>query len=211
MKKNLFLTFSFVCTLALLYQQANAKIWRVNNRSNYNGNTLYGDNFGGTAAYPVFAQINEVVAFGTVNDGDTVHVEGSTTTYEPATIIKRLVIIGTGYFLTENEKVSNSVLQSNLARITFNAGSEGSQIMGMNITSAGNSSDRDIYINVNGILVKRCRIEGQIVFGYPLSDVFIIQNFFPAVSAVNVLATNGNTGFVPPTDIVFNNNICQRT
>ena len=211
MKTKLLPTLAISCILALFCQQVSAKIWRVNNRSNYNGSSLYGDNFGGTAAYPVFAQINQVVAFGIVNSGDTVHVEGSTTTYDFATITKKLVIIGTGYFLTENPNVSNNVLQSNLARIVFNPGSESSQIIGINMVSAGNSFDRDIYINVNDIVVKRCRIEGQIVFGFPLSDVFIIQNFFPAVSATNVLATNGNSFFVPPTDIVFNNNICQRT
>ena len=211
MKKHLLLTFGVLTILTLFCQQISAKIWRVNNRSNYNGSTLYGDNFGGTASYPVFAQINQVVAFGIVNSGDTLHVEGSTTTYDFSTITKRLVIIGTGYFLTENPNVSNTVLQSNLARIVFNPGSEGSQIIGINMISAGNSSDRDIYINVNGIVVKRCRIEGQIVFGFPLTDVYLIQNFFPAISAVNVFATNGNSFFVPPTDIIFNNNICQRS
>jgi hypothetical protein len=59
--------------------------------------------------------------------------------------------------------------------------------------------------------VKRCRIEGQIVFGFPLSDVYIIQNFFPNTVVNNAINTNGNTFFVPPTDLVFNNNICQKT
>lgn len=211
MKTKFLLIILLTLLLGIICQQASAKIWRVNNRSNYNGSSLYGDNFGGTAAYPVFAQINQAVTFGIVNSGDTIHVEGSTTTYDFATITKKLVIIGTGYFLTQNPNVSNSVLESNLARIVFNAGSEGSQIIGMNIVSAGNSFDRDIYINVNGIVVKRCRIEGQIVFGFPLAEVFILENFFPAGSATNVLATNGNSFFVPPTDIIFNNNICQRT
>jgi len=86
--------------------QADATIWRVNNRSNYNGSTLYGENFGGSPAYPVFAQINQAVAFGIVNSGDTIHVEGSTTTYDFATITKQLVIIGTGYLLTDNPNTS---------------------------------------------------------------------------------------------------------
>ena len=211
MKTKLLPTIAIACILSLFCQQASAKIWRVNNRSNYNGASLYGDNFGGTAAYPVFAQINQAVTFGIVNNGDTLHIEGSTTNYAFATITKKLVIIGTGYFLTQNPNVSNSVLESNIARISFNDGSEGSQLMGVNMVSSGNTADRDIYINVNNILVKRCRIEGNIVFGFPLTDAYIIENFFPAVSAVNVLSTNGNTAFVPPTDIVFNNNICQRT
>lgn len=200
-----------VAVVSLFVQPAFAKIWRVNNRSNYDGSTLYGDNFGGTAAYPVFAQINEAVAFGIVNNGDTLHVEGSTSIYSFAVITKKLVVIGTGYLLTDNPNTSNSVLESKITRIYFNAGSEGSQLLGMDIVSAGNSADRDVYINVNGITVKRCRIEGQVVFGYPLADVYILQNFFSSIAVNNALSTNGNSGFVPPTDIVFNNNICQKT
>jgi hypothetical protein len=191
--------------------QANAKIWRVNNQSNYDGSTKWGDNFGGTAAYPVFAQVDQAVAFGIVNNGDTIHVEGSTITYAFTTITKRLVIIGAGYFLTDNPKTSNNVLETKIARVSFNAGSENSQLIGMDIVSAGNSFDRDVYVNVNEITIKRCRIEGQIVFGFPLSDSYIIQNFFPNTVVNNAISGNGNSFFVPPTDLVFNNNICQKT
>ena len=208
-KKLLFLLSTFIVTLITL--QANAKIWRVNNQSNYDGSTHWGDNFGGSAAFPVFTQINQAVAFGIVNDGDTIQLEGSTITYAFATITKRLVIIGTGYFLTDNPKTTNNVLESKLARILFSTGSENSQLIGVDMVSTGNSNDQDVYINVNEITVKRCRIEGQIVFGYPLSDVYILQNFFPNAVKNNALATNGNSNFVPPTDIVFNNNICQKT
>jgi len=208
-KQLLFIIAAFAASLFTL--QANAKIWRVNNQSNYDGSTLYGENFGGTAAYPVFAQVDQAVAFGIVNDGDTIHVEGSTITYAFSTITKRLVIIGSGYFLTDNPKTSNNVLETKIARIVFNAGSENSQLIGMDVVSAGNTFDRDVYINVNGITVKRCRVEGQIVFGFPLSDVYIIQNFFPNTVKNNAISGNGNTFFVPPTDLVFNNNICQKT
>lgn len=211
MKTKQLLIIAVIITTACFTQKANAKIWRVNNQSNYDGSTLYGDNFGGSAAYPVFAQINQAVAFGIVNNGDTIHVEGSTITYAFCTITKRLVIIGAGYFLTDNPKTSNNVLETKLARIVFSTGSENSQLIGMNIVSAGNTADRDVYINANGITVKRCRIEGQIVFGHPLSDVYILQNFFPPATNTNAFATDGNTTFVPPTDIVFNNNICQKT
>ena len=196
---------------SLISLPANAKIWRVNNQSNYDGSTLYGDNFGGTAAFPVFKQVNQAVAFGIVNDGDTIQVEGSTVTYLGTTLTKKLVIIGTGFFLTDNPKTSNNVLESKIAWVAFNKGSENSQIIGLNVVATGNVADRQVYINVNGITVKRCRIEGAIVFGFPLSDVFILQNFFPNTVVNNVFAGNGNVAFVPPTDIVFNNNICQKT
>ena len=211
MKKSILLFVATTIVAAIITQSSFAKIWRINNHSNYDGSTLWGDNFGGTAAYPVFAQIDQAVAFGIVNAGDTLHVEGSTTVYSFATITKKLVIIGTGYFLTDNPNTSNNVLATKLARIVFNAGSENSQLIGVDMVSAGNSFDRDVYINVNGITVKRCRIEGQVVFGFPLSDVYIIQNFFPNTVVSNAINTNGNSFFTPPTDLVFNNNICQKT
>ena len=211
MKKSILLFVATTIVAAIITQSSFAKIWRINNHSNYDGSTLWGDNFGGTAAYPVFAQIDQAVAFGIVNAGDTLHVEGSTTVYSFATITKKLVIIGTGYFLTDNPNTSNNVLATKLARIVFNAGSENSQLIGVDMVSAGNSFDRDVYINVNGITVKRCRIEGQVVFGFPLSDVYIIQNFFPNTVVNNAINTNGNSFFTPPTDLVFNNNICQKT
>ena len=43
--------------LASFTQSANATIWRVNLLSNYNGSTQWGENFGGTAGYPVFKEL----------------------------------------------------------------------------------------------------------------------------------------------------------
>mgnify|MGYP001099436525 CR=1 FL=1 len=211
MKRSILLFVATTIIATIITQSSFAKIWRINNHSNYDGSTLWGDNFGGTAAYPVFTQINQAVAFGIVNNGDTLHVEGSTVTYVFATITKKLVIIGTGYFLTDNPNTSNNVLETKLARIVFSAGSENSQLIGVDMVSAGNSFDRDVYIDVNGITVKRCRIEGQVVLGFPLSDVYILQNFFPNTVVSNAINTNGNSFFTPPTDLIFNNNICQKT
>ena len=208
-KQLLFILAAFVASLFSL--RANAKIWRVNNKSNYDGSTKWGDNFGGTAAYPVFTQINQVVAFGIVNDGDTVHVEGSTAIYDNATITKKLVIIGTGYFLTNNPKTTNNTLESKVSQLIFNAGSEGSQAIGLDIVNNGNVYHAFVYVNVNGITIKRCRIERGVSFATGLTDIYIIGNFFPNTFVTNALFTNGNVYFVPPTDIVFNNNICQKT
>lgn len=211
MKKSIVLFVATTVFAIIITQSSFAKIWRINNHSNYDGSTLWGDNFGGTAAYPVFTQINQAVAFGIVNNGDTLHVEGSTVTYAGATVTKRLVIIGTGYFLSNNPNVSNNVLETNIAFVTFNAGSENSQLIGVSLVNAGNTADRDVYINVNGITVKRCKIEGQIQIGYPLSDVYVLQNFFLNTEINNALRPYPNTGFTPPTDLIFNNNICQKT
>lgn len=190
---------------------AAAKIWRVNNKSNYNATTLFGENLGGSAAYPVFAQINQAVAYALVNNGDTVHVEGSPVIYGVSTVTKRLVLIGTGYLLTDNPNSANNTLESKVSRLIFDAGSEGSQVMGLSIVAAGNVADAVVYVLVDGVTVKRCRIESAVAFGTALNDVYILQNLFPNVINSNVLQTNGNVFFIPPANITFNNNICQKT
>src|SRR6476620_10631294 len=100
----------------LFLQQAYAKVWRVNSNSNYNGTSLWGDNFGGTSAYPVFKQLADVINSNliTATAGDTIHLEGSSIDYTNVTITKKLVIIGPGYFLNENTNVSNDVLSARL-------------------------------------------------------------------------------------------------
>jgi len=42
-------------------------------------------------------------------------------------------------------------------------------------------------------------------------DGYILQNFFPNTVVSNAINTNGNSFFTPPTDLIFNNNICQKT
>lgn len=188
---------------------ADAKIWRVNNKSNFNGTSLYGDNFGGSANYPVFKELNQAVGSAEVKNGDTLYIEGSTSVYAASTISKKLAIIGTGYFLTQNLKTTSDALESKISQISVDI--EGSQVIGMNIINNGYTSDGKIYVNVNGVTVKRCRLERGIQFATLLTDVYILENFFSNVFATNALYTNGYTSFVAPTGLIFNNNICQKT
>ena len=118
--KQLFLNFAVLCTALLFSGIVEAKTWRVNNLSNYNGTTLFGDNYGGTPSCPVCSEINEAVAYSNVVDGERVHIEGSTKVSAGATITKQLTIIGPGYFLTENPKVSNNTYDANIYFISFN-------------------------------------------------------------------------------------------
>lgn len=195
-------------------QQAQAKIWRVNNRSNYNGTTLWGNNFGGTVAFPVFKQINQVVAWNTVNDFDTVHVEGSPNFYDAATITKRLVIIGPGYFLDNNPNTSNDLFDAKVRAISFSAGSDGSVLSGINVAVATNVNDGYVTIIGDSITVKRCKIDRAIYFSITgaglINYLAIVENYFPDTYATNAFSVT-NTGYIPPVDIIFNNNICKKT
>ncbi|TDD94944.1 hypothetical protein [Flavobacterium cellulosilyticum] len=216
---KLLLTTTAVAVLMMCYSPSQAKIWRVNKGSNYNGTTLFGNNFGGTAAYPVFKELDQVVGssgWGSFTVGDTIHMEGSTAgIYDIATVVKRCVIIGPGYFLGDNSKTSNDLYEAKIVRINFNTGSAGSVVMGMNVVDNGNTAHGYIQIAADNIMVRRCRIERSVYFfitgGSGLQLATINQNFFPSGFTPNNALYITNTGFVPPVDLIFNNNICQKT
>ncbi|XCF06944.1 hypothetical protein ABI125_03570 [Tamlana crocina] len=209
--KQLLSNMAVLCTVLLLTSMLYAQTtWRVNNQSNYDGTTNFGENYGGTPSFPVFSEINEAVAYPNVNDGDILHVEGSTIVYADATITKELVIIGPGYFLTENPKVSNNTYDAKIGRVTFDAGSESSQLIGMNILYDGSSVDGIVYVNVNGVTVKRCRIDRYVRPNTQLVDIYILQNFFPNTYNTSAIVDTGSSSYIPPQEIVFNNNICQK-
>jgi hypothetical protein len=133
------------------------------------------------------------------------YVEGSTIAYDNVTFTKKLVIIGPGYFLTENPKVSNDVLSANVGEVVFNTGSQGSQLLGVTIISV-----YGIDINVSNILIKRCKIDYSVTVTYNISDISIVQNYFTNINNNNTSAVAVSPyGF--PTNFVFNNNISKRT
>ena len=207
MKTKQLLFIAATLAASFIAQQANAKIWRVNNLSNYIVGSKYGENLGGTPTNPVFAQISNAMSSLLVSPvaGDTLHVEGTNIVYAATTVTKKLIIIGTGYFLNENPNVSNSVMETETSYFTFNAGSEGSQLIGVHV-----SNGNGIGINVSNITIKRCRIDFDISLTFNIMDIFILENYFsnPSNSASGAISPNGN-GF--PSNFIFNNNICQRT
>jgi hypothetical protein len=212
MKTNqLFFNMVVLCTALLFSVMAVAQTtWRVNNQSNYDGATNFGENYGGTPSFPVFKQINDAVAYPNVIAGDTLHIEGSTIKYSDATITKQLVIIGPGYFLTENTKVSNNTYDAKINRIVFDTGSEFSQVIGMNLASSTSSTSGRIQNKVNNITIKRCRIERDIAFDTELNGFFILQNFFTN-DDTNAIRISTSSSHIPPQDVIFNNNICEKT
>ncbi len=193
----------------LITQQAHAKVWRVNSNSNYNGTSLWGDNFGGTSANPVFKQLSDANSSNLVSAtaGDTIHVEGSSVDYIGATVTKKLVIIGPGYLLNENTNVSNDLLSARLDNIAFNNGSSGSQLIGVYVYGF-----YGVSISVSNLTIKRCRIDRAITLANAISDILVLQNFFS-----NSYNTNdASSAIIPnfygfPTGFIFDNNICKKT
>lgn len=95
-----------------------AKVWRVNNGA---FNAQYTD-------------INSAVNASTTLPGDTIHVEPSQTAYAAATITKRVVLIGNGYYLSgtgSNPGLQANTFNSTVSSINLNAGSAGTIIQGL--------------------------------------------------------------------------------
>ena len=174
---------------AFITQPAKAKIWRVNN----NG---YSADF---ISLQVANKDNKVL------NGDSIHLEGSATSYGNITITKKLVIIGPGYFLTENKNSSSNALQATVDYIEFEGGSQGSQLIGVYV-----SGIYGITVDVGNILIKRCKIDYSVHLNYDIADVRVLQNYFTNTNQSNTSAIVPSIyGF--PTDFVFNNNISRKT
>lgn len=115
-----------------------ATIWRVNN----NGDT--------TAD---FEQLSEAVASQDVAAGDTIHLEGSPNRYGTATMNKRLVIIGPGYFLSENPDTQNSTLEA-VVSFSFQSGTSGTVLQGITIRHRVSG----IGLSADNLVVQQCRL-----------------------------------------------------
>lgn len=157
MKKNALL-FGLTLALSAITINSLATVWRVNSAP-------------GSAAHYTSIQAAHDAAQ-TLN-GDTLYIEGSATSAGSLSTSKRLVIIGTGYFLGENPQTQASPVPSSVYNITFNTGSEGSKIMGLAIAY--------IYIYVSDLFITRCSFYYS---SYPiyvlagnLGNIIISQNY----------------------------------
>lgn len=136
--------FTFCTLLFFVSQNANAKIWRVNNN---------------TGVQADFTQASTAAASGSVNAGDTLYLESSATQYNGFSLTKKLIIIGTGYFLTDaaNTKTQWNTSSAYIGSVNFNAGSAGSVLSGLKTDG--------IYLSDSLITIERCYITYYISFG----------------------------------------------
>lgn len=128
MKKYLII---LVCLLAGGYN-ASAKIWRVNN------------NAGIACDFKDFAQ--SVIDDSRVQIGDTIHIEGSATSYTNSVIVnkKALHIFGPGYYLSNNLETQHIKQPAKVGTITITADS---------VVLAGVEHDVSAQANTTGFTV----------------------------------------------------------
>ncbi|MFZ4399434.1 MAG: hypothetical protein ACOYO1_05320 [Bacteroidales bacterium] len=170
MKKIFFLTIITAFTL-----NVNAKVWRLNN------------NYGISADFSIWD-----TAYANANAYDTIYVEGSVIGYGNMSLNKPLSIIGPGYFLNQNPQTQKSINSSNFGTISFNVGSSGSIISGLEFSEA------DIWCG--NISITKNRITNIYFYGSSYSNIKISQN-----SIANSIQSQDPTGI--KNNIIIDNNI----
>ncbi len=172
MKK--FFTIVFAAVFCFL-QNSQAKTWRVNNNTAVNAN---------------FTTIQAAIDAVTVLAGDTIHVEASATGYGGASLSKRLVILGAGYYLTEtspmlaNPKTEANPNVSYVNNVYFYPGSKGSMISGLYVGSY-------CVVQDSLITVQRCFINGDFYFG----DSYTTTSGWSDTIRQNIIAGGFRAGY----------------
>ncbi|MBL7717980.1 MAG: T9SS type A sorting domain-containing protein [Flavipsychrobacter sp.] len=161
-----------------------ATIWRVNNTTGINAN---------------FTSLQTANDDGNVVNGDTLHLEGSSIEYSTCTFNKRLVVIGPGYFLSENPKTSVNALHALVDAIFLSSGASGSTFIGL--------TARRFEVSANDVTIQRCRILQYVYPDLNYSNMSIVQNFFDNTTT---LSTGISTFWALPTGVVVNNNIFKK-
>lgn len=126
---------SMFCMVIFFSQTVSAKVWRVNNNVGVNAD---------------FVQLSTAVANAAVQNGDTIYVEASATSYNAVTLNKRLVIIGTGYFLSENTGLQANPNDALVSSISVDSLASGSSFLGLRVNQVFTNS------NTDNITITRC-------------------------------------------------------
>ncbi len=172
---------------------AQAKVWRVNN-------TL------GVVAD--FTTIPLAIANAAVVNDDTLHIEASAAQYANFTLNKRLVIIGTGYFISGAN--SNVGLQQNpnTSRIDYvfvDTLGSGSQIIGIDFSDGVYTNQTLAGAGADNLTITRCKMN-QINFGF---NIAATNNNIAVGWVVNKchISTVNNSNNFKVQNLTFTNNI----
>ncbi len=198
MKKTNIITALFIIAAAFgIPKLVNGKVWRVNNTPAYN-------QFTGAPPFEVFSNLGQAIGDPDVGQGDTLLIESSGTRYPGVTLNKKLVLIGTGYFLGENLGRQQNQTPAIIDYLIFGQNSSGSTIMGLNISGTASSGVALSNFNLDSIAITRCYINGDINFqngaGIIHNRIIITKNFI--TGAIDQPA--GSPGTI--TNLIFTNN-----
>jgi hypothetical protein len=133
----------------------------------------------------------------TVVAGDTLHIEPSGVSYGALVSTKKLIIIGPGYYLDQNTNQQANPSTATIDIFTLNAGSDGTIILGLTISTTQAS-----HINTGNVTVSRNKFAGSIYLtgehGY--SNVIISGNY-----GINLISSNGTSADLITNVFILNN------
>ncbi|MFB6320202.1 hypothetical protein [Saccharicrinis sp. FJH54] len=188
--KRLFFT-SFIFSFIFLTHSYGTK-WRVNNTA------------GIDADFTTFKAAHDAAS-----PGDTLMFEGSNLAYgDEDTLSKKLIIIGPGYFLGENEIGNDNILPAELGVLYIDSAGRGSVIMGMSILGGFDA----LRVDASDLIIERNRINGSVAFCYekPVQNVVVSKNYLAEIDTRWSSETLFATGLIITNNIVtsvigFNN------
>jgi hypothetical protein len=165
--------------------------------------------------------------------GDTILIAGSSLDYTgTVTLNKRLTLIGPGYFLDENPNLNANQLPARISgAITFEAGSSGSEVIGITsvIATTINNNLTNITLRRNNFFQVNCgnnlsnifiqqNYVGSVRIGAGGSNIFVRNNIFTSIlvaSGTSSVSISNNvftgTSFTTISNSVFQNNVIAGT
>ena len=186
---------AFACLLIAYHHTASAKIWRVNNNAGVNAN---------------FTTLQAAVSSSLVLSGDTLHIESSVAIYAGGSNIflnKRLIILGAGYFLTQNPKTQANPNPSKLhgagsprGYIFLDAAASGTVLMGLDIGELRIAAASNLVIARNN--VKAIRLNANAASGVS-DNILITGNYI--YRGDNTNDQSGITFFFGQLDVTYTN------
>lgn len=195
-----------ILLLCFGFLTANATSWRVNNNPAIDAD---------------FSTFEAAVA--AASAGDTLYMEGSNLTYGQCTLTKPLVLIGPGFFLTENDSTQVSNLEANFETFIIDSTASGSRVYGCEF-------DDNVEINGSNVIFARNWVYGESSYGIGINvgeeneviNVSIIQNLVNKIeggyysydpAANNILIANniigGQIRFHSLSTLVITNNVVK--
>lgn len=166
--------------LAAVCGMAQAKILRVNNT---------------TGSGAPYTKVDD--ALKAAETGDTIMIDGSNNGYGNITVNKKVVLMGPGFWRSENGVSGQGESDATLGTITINSAAQGSVIRGLKVENIG--------ISANNIVVNRCyvtyRIRVQAGVGSTADNCVIHQNFI--AGRIEGYSNNSYANYTQITNNIF--------
>jgi hypothetical protein len=148
----------------------NATSWRVNNNPAIDAD---------------FSDITTAIS--AASEGDTLYIEGTQYNYGDVTLNKPLVLIGPGFFLTENDSTQANQSSAMIDQLTIDPGAAGSTVYGLEFYDWVNINADNIVFSRNW-MVDNHNIDCRFAQSSDITDVVITQNYLSNIIGGNNLA-----------------------